>query len=157
VTASALLDLLSADELDRLVTACAEAGCPVLLTLSVVGRVRLSPGDPLDPLVAAAFDRHQRRTVPGRTLLRPSALERAPQAFAGTGAEVLMRPSPWQLGAEESDLAEQWFLGWVDAACEESPDLATRAEPYAARRLAAAYAGRLRVSVGHADLLVLPR
>ncbi|QGN57242.1 class I SAM-dependent methyltransferase [Nostocoides sp. HKS02] len=157
VTASALLDLLTATELDRLVTACGEAGCPVLFTLSVVGQVRLSPRDPLDPLVAAAFDHHQRRTVDGRTLLGPDALARAAEAFARTGAEVLVRPSPWRLDAHQSSLAAQWFTGWLDAACEDSPDLAARAERYGRRRLAAAYAGRLRVSVGHADLLVVPR
>lgn len=157
VTASALLDLLTATELDRLVTACVEAGCPVLFTLSVVGRVRLSPRDPLDPVIAAAFDRHQRRTVDGRTLLGPDALGRAAEAFARTGAEVLVRPSPWRLAADESSLAAEWFVGWVDAACEDSPDLAARAERYGRRRLAAAYAGRLRVSVGHTDLLVVPR
>ena len=39
VTASALLDMLTDEDLTELVTACAGAGCPVLLTLSVVGRV----------------------------------------------------------------------------------------------------------------------
>src|SRR5215469_8222224 len=61
VTASALLDLLTEDELARLVTVCVSAGCPVLLSLSVVGRVELSPADPLDRPVATAFDAHQRR------------------------------------------------------------------------------------------------
>ena len=34
VTASALLDLLTADEVDALAAACVAAGCPALLTLS---------------------------------------------------------------------------------------------------------------------------
>src|SRR3954451_1767109 len=49
VPPSALLDLLTADELALLVAAGVGAGCPVLLTLSVVGRVELEPSDPLDP------------------------------------------------------------------------------------------------------------
>ncbi|HEY4992798.1 MAG TPA: class I SAM-dependent methyltransferase, partial [Nakamurella sp.] len=56
ITASALLDLLTEDELAGLVTVCAGAGCPMLLTLSVVGRVDVTPADPLDRPVAAAFD-----------------------------------------------------------------------------------------------------
>src|SRR6185437_14042755 len=37
ITASALLDMLTADELDRLVGLCLGVGCPILLTLSVIG------------------------------------------------------------------------------------------------------------------------
>ena len=39
ITAAALLDLLTADELDRFVAARAGAGCPELVTLSVVGLI----------------------------------------------------------------------------------------------------------------------
>ena len=61
VTASALLDMLTTEELDRLVRTCASPGCPVLITLSVTGRVDLSPADPADQLFAEAFNDHQRR------------------------------------------------------------------------------------------------
>ena len=46
VTASALLDMFTSDELDRFVAGCAAAGCPVLVTLSVVGQVELTPLTP---------------------------------------------------------------------------------------------------------------
>ncbi len=49
VTASALLDLLTEDELAALVTACAGAGCPVLFALSVTGRVQLLQADHSTP------------------------------------------------------------------------------------------------------------
>ena len=71
ITASALLDLLTETDLAGLVTVCAGARCPVLLTLSVVGRVRLAPADPLDGRVAAAFDAHQRRPTQRGRLLGP--------------------------------------------------------------------------------------
>ncbi len=71
ITASALLDLLTADELGGLMSACVGAGCPVLLTLSVTGRVQLTPVDPLDSRVAASFDAHQRRATPARAPARP--------------------------------------------------------------------------------------
>src|SRR3954449_8589485 len=48
VTASALLDMMTAEELDRLVATCVAVGCPALITLSVTGRVELSPAEPLD-------------------------------------------------------------------------------------------------------------
>ena len=58
--------------------------------------------------------------------------------------------------AAESDLAVEWLTGWLDAACEQEPALAPEADLYRRRRLREAAAGALAVTVGHADLLVLP-
>jgi len=149
ITASALLDLLNGDQLNGLVGVCAGAGCPVLLTLSVAGHVELDPADPLDGRVAEAFDAHQRR---GR-LLGPDAVTAAAEAFGRLGAEVLVRPSPWRLGADHAGLAAEWFTGWLGAACDQEPELAGDAGEYGRRRLAQAKAGRLAVVVHHADLL----
>ena len=81
ITASALLDLMTGDELAGLIDVCAAVGCPVLLTLSVVGRVELAPADPLDARVAAAFDAHQRRMTAGGRLLGPDAVAAAADAL----------------------------------------------------------------------------
>jgi hypothetical protein len=156
ITASALLDMLTADELDRLVGLCLGVGCPILLTLSVVGCVEITPADPLDRRVAAAFDAHQRRTTERGRLLGPDAVDFAAQAFRRLGAEVLVSPSHWQLGPAHSALAAEWFTGWVGAAREQVPELSAECDPYVRRRLAQASAGHLAVAVGHADLLVLP-
>jgi hypothetical protein len=157
ITASAVLDLLTEDELDGLVKVCASAGCPVLLTLSVVGRVGLTPADPLDRHVAAAFDAHQRRTTKRGRLLGPDAVALAVEKFGRLGANVLTRPSPWRLGRSQADLAAEWFTGWVGAACEQQVALAAETGVYTRRRLAQAAARQLAVTVDHADLLVLPR
>jgi methyltransferase family protein len=156
VTASALLDLLTEDELAGLVNVCAGAGCPTLLTLSVVGRVDVSPADPLDSRIAAAFDAHQRRAMERGRLLGPDAVALAAQEFGRRAAVVLVRPSPWRLGAAQADLALEWFTGWVGAACEQQLELGAATDAYTHRRLAQAAAGQLAVTVDHADLLVLP-
>jgi hypothetical protein len=156
ITASALLDLMTGDELDGLIGVCTGAGCPVLVTLSVVGRVDLVPADPLDSRVAAAFDAHQRRMTAGGRLLGPDAVAAAVEGFRRLGAAVVVRPSPWRLGAAEADLAAEWLTGWIGAACDQEIELAAEAGAYARRRLAEACAGQLTVTVGHADLLVLP-
>jgi hypothetical protein len=156
ITASALLDLLTLDELAGLIDVCAEAGCPVLFSLSVVGRVDLAPGHPLDSRVAAAFDAHQRRMTTRGRLLGTDAVGAAVEGFHRLGSEVLVRPTPWRLGPAEANLATEWFTGWIRAACEQSAELAFAVGPYARRRLAEARAGELAVTVGHADLLVLP-
>jgi hypothetical protein len=155
IAASALLDMLTAGELDRLVGLCLGAGCPILLTLSVVGSVEITPADPLDRRVAAAFDAHQRRTTKHGRLLGPDAVDFAATAFRRLGAEVLVSPSTWQLGPAHSALTAEWFTGWVGAAREQEVELAAECEPNTRRRLEQASAGELTVTVGHADLLVL--
>ena len=147
VTASALLDLLTREELERMLGAC--TGLPLLLALTVAGRVSLTPAEPLDARLGAAFDDHQRRD--GR--LGPDAVAAVDAVVAG---EVIVRPSPWEIDAAQAGLAAEWLRGWVGAACEQEPALAGEAGAYQDRRLAQAAAGGLRVTVDHADLLVLP-
>jgi hypothetical protein len=157
ITASALLDMLTAQELGGLARLCVAAGCPGLLTLSVAGRVELTPPDPLDGALVAAFNAHQRRATERGRLLGPDAPTVAREEFSRLGAEVLTRPSPWRLGAAQADLIAEWLTGWVGAACEQEPDLALRTDGYLRRRLDEARVGQLAVTVHHADLLVLPR
>jgi methyltransferase family protein len=147
VTASALLDLLTADELRRMLRAC--AGRPMLVALTVVGRVTLRPAEPLDARIGAAFNAHQRR---GR-LLGPDAVAAAVDELRG---ECVVRPSRWHLDAAAAELTSEWLRGWVAAACEQEPALAAEAGAYRDRRLGQAAAGELAVTVDHADLLVLP-
>jgi hypothetical protein len=148
VVASALLDILTADELARIFRAC--AGRPMLLALTVVGRVTLIPREPLDRPIGAAFDAHQRRGGrPG-----PDAVAAVLRRFRG--ADVVVRPSPWELGRDDAELQAEWLEGWVAAACEQDPALSEKAREYLDRRLARAAAGELEVIVDHADLLVLP-
>ncbi|MGN9809195.1 methyltransferase domain-containing protein [Micromonospora sp. BQ11] len=151
VTASALLDMLTVEEVDRLVAAC--AGRPTLLALSVTGGVALDPADPLDAEIAAAFNDHQRRTVGGRTLLGPDAVEAAAAAFARHGVDVDIQPSPWRLGEDQAALVAEWFTGWLGAAHEQRPELVEPTREYAERRRAQLTAGELRVLVDHRDLL----
>jgi hypothetical protein len=147
ITASALLDLLTAEGLTRMLRVC--RGCPLLLTLTVVGHVSLHPRDPLDAHIGAAFNAHQRRG----DLLGPDAV---PAVVDHLRAQVLVRPSHWRLDAAHAALAAEWFVTWVAAACEQEPALAAESGAYRDRRLEQAAAGELAVTVDHADLLVLP-
>lgn len=153
VTASALLDVLDAAEIEALAAACAGAGCPALLTLSVAGRVELTPAHPLDAEITDAFNDHQRRG----DLLGPEAISEACDAFSRYGATVQLQPSAWRLGPDESALMAEWLRGWVGAAVEQRPELAARAADYLRERLAACEAGELSAVVHHSDLLALAR
>jgi SAM-dependent methyltransferase len=157
ITASALLDMLTAEELRRFVDTCATGGCPVLVTLSVVGRADIAPSNRLDQKVTDAFNAHQRRCTTGGRLLGPDAARAAVDAFQELGLQVLVRPSPWRLGPGHSVLAAQWFTGWLGAACEHAPELTAMTRPYATQRLSQAAQGTLTVTLHHQDLLALPK
>ena len=149
VTCSALLDILTAGEVEALVRACADAGTTALFTLSVAGQVTLDPAQPADAVVAAAFDEHQRRVRDGRRLLGPDAPAVAAAAFEKAGARVVTRPSPWHLGPASAALTQEWLRGWVAAAAEQRPDQGFDA--YLEARLA----DLPRAVVGHVDLLAI--
>jgi SAM-dependent methyltransferase len=149
VTCSALLDLLTEEEVADLAAVCAASRTPALFTLSVAGTVTLDPARPEDALVEAAFNEHQRRVDGGRRLLGPDAPEAARAAFEKAGATVITRSSPWRLGAAVPDLTAQWLRGWVGAAVEQRPEL----------HLDGYLQGRLETlpeaTVGHVDLLAI--
>src|SRR5262249_19478062 len=119
-----------------------------------------APHDALGPPARPGRRRRRRRRVPparGRGqreaepraghLLGPDAVGVAVDEFRRLGAEVIVRPSPWRLGAAESELAAEWLTGWVDAACEQEPEMAPAADRYRRRRLREAAAGVLTVTV----------
>ncbi len=157
ITASALLDMLTPGELERITDICLAAHCPILITLTVTGGVELDPVDPLDEVIGEAFNAHQRRVAGSGRLLGPDAATAAAETLRRRGTDVIVRPSPWHLDAADAPLISQWLDGWVGAACEQDPRLSDDAEPYLRRRRAAASDGKLRVTVSHDDLLAVPR
>ena len=65
----------------------------------------------------------------------------------------MVRASAWRLGADDRGVLVEWLAGWLGAACEQRPELAEPALAYQRERLAQAADGRLRVVVGHEDVL----
>lgn len=162
VTASALLDVITAREAARIVAACVAARTPALFSLSVTGDVHVRPrggaGDgAIERAVRAAFNDHQRRDASERRMLGPDAVHVVGDLFASAGWHVRRVATPWRLGGADRALIAEWLEGWVDAAVEQRPDLEADAEAYRQRRRAEAAAGVLRVAVGHEDLLAWPR
>ena len=153
ITASALIDLLTVEEIDDLAAACAIAGVPALLTLTVTGEVEIEPGDPVDEAVAAAFDAHQCRAVAGRQLLGPHAVEMASDAFRRNGMAVHTAASPWLLGQDDAALTARWLRERVEAAVEQQPELGASARAAFTRRVNGA---SLHAVIHHVDLLAIP-
>jgi SAM-dependent methyltransferase len=149
VTCSALLDLLTAGEVDALAGACAETRTPALFTLSVAGQVVLDPARTEDAAIEAAFNDHQRRTAGGRRLLGPDAPAAAAAAFERAGATVITRPSPWRLGPDQAALTAEWLRGWAAAAADQCPELDL--DRYVSERVA----NPPTAVIGHVDLLAI--
>lgn len=156
VTASALLDVLTSEEIRVVVRACIGVGSPVLLSLSVTGEVRLDPRDPRDDLIEASFNAHQQRRVGGRRLVGPSGVALAQRLFVDAGWNVRTAPTFWRLGDHDPRLLGQWFDGWADAALEQRADLQVEGVGYRAQRSSQVRRGALSAVVVHTDLLAWP-
>jgi SAM-dependent methyltransferase len=156
VTASALIDVLTAEEVQAIVQACSTVGCAVLLSLSVTGEVQLDPADPRDEVVMASFNAHQRRLVNGRRLLGPDGVVVVRDLFREAGWNVRTADTIWRLGERDPDLLERWFEGWLEAALEHRAELRSGCSGYRALRSAHLRAGALSAVVVHADLLAWP-
>jgi SAM-dependent methyltransferase len=156
VTASALLDLVSAAWLGRLADAVTAAGAAGLYALDYDGRRECTPADRLDARAHAAFDRHQRTAKSFGVALGPEAAARAAEAFASRGYEVRRARSDWRLDAADADLQRELLRGWADAAIAIEPDGGADFLGWLERRVAHVASGASRLSVGHEDLLALP-
>ena len=153
ITASALFDLVSEDWCRRLLRAAAGPGAILYAALSYDGRMALDPPDPFDRIVHALFDRHQRSDKGFGRALGPDAPAALVRLAAATGAVVKTARSDWRLGSGETPLLRLLLEGWAAAAREISPDQADKIAAWKARRSALLDSGRLRVRIGHRDVL----
>lgn len=156
VTASALLDLVSADWMRAFARRCREAGVHVLCTLSYDGRLTCDPADALDARVRELVNSHQRSDKGFGPALGPDATDAAAAAFRAEGFDVTVAPSDWVLDATQTELQRQLIAGWAGAARDIASDEAAAIAAWRDRRLAAVDAGTSRVRVGHGDLLAIP-
>jgi hypothetical protein len=152
LTCQALLDLLTADEIDALLAPATGSGAAVLLSLTVTGRVTLGPHHPDDDLVDRAFNAHQHRS--GR--LGPDAGDHAAAVLRRHGYAVTAAATPWRLGRADRSLTAAWLHGRAEAATEQSPRDAGPIARWLDDRLGAARRGDLIATVGHVDVLGIP-
>jgi hypothetical protein len=153
VTCSALLDVLTTDQIDAVCRAVIENQVPALFSLTVTGALNIGPADSYDELFLDAFNDHQRRA--GRA--GPDAITLAVNALCAGGFTVRTQETPWRLTAS-SDWA---FVGQLlqerlDAAVAQNPSLASVATGWLELRRSQFALGILRIEVGHRDVLALP-
>lgn len=170
VTGSALLDLVSAAWLQRLVSAVTAARGALLMALSVDGRHRWAPGDEDDAAVGALFEAHQQRDKGFHgPALGAAAAPALVAALRGSGYRVHSARSDWVLDGRRSATARALQSALVDgiaqAAGEQASEQASdwrgdkRASAHRVRawqQRRQARVGQCVLRVGHLDVLALP-
>lgn len=152
VTASALLDLMPRGWVARLAARLGALGLGFYAALSYDGAMAWAPELPEDAAVTAAFNRHQLGDKGLGPALGPQSGAVAAGLFAAAGHATRLARSPWRLGPGEAALQGALLDGIAAAAAEAG---FAGAEAWRqARRAACGYAA---CTVGHSDLLALPR
>jgi SAM-dependent methyltransferase len=155
VVTSALLDLVSAAWLDRLVAALARLSRPFYAALSYDGTVALSPGSRYDMEVIDAVNRHQRTDKGFGPALGPDAALAAPERLRAAGYRVVEGRSDWELGPADTPIQLEMLAGWAGAAREIGADPAA-VERWLGERREHVSAGRSQMRVGHIDFFATP-
>ncbi len=157
VTASALMDLVSAPWFDALAGLAAARRLPLLFTLSVDGRHALTPADADadDDRVFAACAQDQKRDKGFGPALGPEAPHHMHERLAALGARVSLAASDWKIGSDGYQLMLAFVADVADAASRAAPAEAAAIASWLERRQAQIDDGAVSLTVGHQDLLAL--
>ncbi|MDW8340981.1 MAG: class I SAM-dependent methyltransferase [Geminicoccaceae bacterium] len=157
VTCSALLDLVSAPWLERLVSVLRARDLAFLAALSFDGRIELAPSHRLDAEVVALVLRHQRTDKGFGPALGPEAASFCAALFSQANDRPHLVRSDWRLGTNDRALQHALVEGWAEAAIAIAPERSASIRAWRDERLEMIAAGSSRARVGHLDLLRLPR
>jgi len=152
VTASALIDLVSAPWLERLAGRCREVQAAVFIALSYDGAIAWEPALPDDETVRKWVNRHQRTDKGFGPALGPLAAPAFKTMLEQSGYRVDLRPSPWVLRPEQAVMQTALLEGGIAAVHEIAPDAADRLDAWAMQRRSFLEQGNSRLRVGHWDL-----
>jgi hypothetical protein len=152
VTCSALLDVLTADQIEVVCRAVINSQVPALFSLTVTGTMSLTPAVSSDQQLLAAFNDHQRRAE----RVGPDATGIVAHTLRTAGFRVHTQQTPWLLTAS-SDFVDQFLWGRLDAAMAQDLSLTSTAPAWFELRRSQLALGILRIEVGHLDILALPR
>ena len=156
VTTSALLDLVSAEWLDRLIVEAAARRLPVYAALTYDGRVIAEPGALFDGEILAGFNLHQRTDKGFGPALGPDAAARAVERFEHFGYAVVQGRSDWVFGADDRDVQDALFADWAELAALTTTMTADEIARWLARRRAHLAQGRSILRIGHVDIFARP-
>jgi hypothetical protein len=156
VTASALLDLVSEDWLERLVVECAARRLPVYAALNYDGRVEMAPSDGADQAIMAAVNTHQRTDKGFGPALGPDAVAQAIERFHRVGYTVVPGQSDWRFEPADREVQIEMLSGWSAAARDIGKLPLPDVMGWLTRRRDLVAAGRSSIRVGHVDFFAAP-
>jgi hypothetical protein len=156
VTMSTLLDLVSAEWLERLAVETAARRLPVYAALSYDGRVAFEPGEPHDAEIVEALNRHQRGDKGFGPALGPLAAADAIRRFERIGYSVVHARSDWSLGPDDRAIQDEVVSGFAHAVQELNELPEQRVSEWLTHRRELIAAGQSRIRVGHVDFFALP-
>lgn len=157
VTASALIDLVSTDWLERLARRCSQWRAAVFIVLSYDGSIVWEPILEGDKALRERVNRHQRTDKGFGLALGPLAAPKLKAALERLGYRVEMRSSPWLLEPAHVALQMALLEGWVEAARQIAPEAAGELNDWSLRRRRMIERGDSRLRVGHWDLWAEPK
>lgn len=156
VTNSALLDLVSADWIERLAGQIAARGLLAYASLIYDGRVAFEPADPVDARMVEAFNRRQRGDKGFGPALGPTAAIDAIARFEQRNYWVVHGASNWNLGPLDREIQADLVSGWATAAREDGGLTLAEITGWRNRRRDHIASGRSSIRVGHVDFFARP-
>ncbi len=154
VVNTALCDLVSRRWIDTLVP---RLTVPFYAALMVDGRASWAPAHPLDRAVAAAFRRDQGRDKGFGPALGPKAPAAMTERFKEAGWQVATATSDWRIGPADTAMLRAVIDGDALAATVADERRVDAYLDWRDDRRRQAARGKLRLALGHRDLLALPR
>ncbi len=156
VTAAALLDLVSADWVARLVGACRDQAVALLATLTVDRRLDWQPALANDTDIAAAFHRDLQRDKGFGPGLGPDAAALLVELLGEAGLAVTRATSDWALGPGDEAMAEA-LIGFYADAADRAPSLSpTKLSTWRTARQQSLKTNAWSHLVGHVDVFARP-
>lgn len=156
VAAAAWFDLVSSDWIDDFVADLARRRIPLLAALTVDGKRVWEPPLAGDDLLAESFRRHQSRDKGFGPALGGAAPTRLAEALGVKGFSVMTAPSDWRLDRRDKALIAALIAGAAQAAEAVRPEQTETIKDWEKQRRDQLESGRLKLTIGHRDLLALP-
>lgn len=160
VSASALIDLVSHAWLAELIERCRAVGAPIHWALTYDGRSRWRPANAFDDAVVRAFNGDQQSDKGFGVALGPQAVQSASALLEAAGYETRTARTDWRLDSCRRNarrLISPLLEGHARIARLAYPDRGAEVDDWVQRRRRELRCGRLRVNIGHQDLVAWPR
>ncbi len=154
VSASALFDLASAAFIDALIDRLDVRKTAVYAALNYDGTTTWTPAHPLDEKVLTAFNQDQHRDKGLGPALGPECTHYLQKTLENKGYTVIIKPSPWQLGAKDRAMVNELING-ITAAVSEGYGL-NSSELGDWKNFRIAHVADGNCTIGHWDVLALP-